>query len=176
MDKDKDKWAKVIKYLRSSNRDPDKVLKLLQGNQKGVESNYSIARSSYSMNVIATITQKMNDPKNKGKTLTHVIRQWVKSKDFEDFYNLIRSPEKLVLDKVEANKTQNKYIKQIKDLWDQPNQKKFRDYFADTKGYFITGSGSGIGRRKIRDNLFGPSKEIIKQAIPKIKKRLKNKS
>ena len=172
----KDKWAKVISYLRSSNRDPDKVLKLLQGNQKGVESNYSIARSSYSMNVIATITQKMNDPKNKGKTLTHIIRQWVKSKDFEDFYNLIRSPEKLVLDKVEANKTQNKYIKQIKDLWDQPNQKKFRNYFADTKGYFILGTGSGIGRRKIKESLLGASEKIVKEAIPKIKKRLKNKS
>ena len=109
-----DKWAKVIEYLESKNRDPEKTLKLLKGNEKGVESNYSIARSSYSMNVIATITQKMNDPKNKGKTLTHVIRQWVKSKDFEDFYNLIRSPEKLVLDKVEANKTQNKYIKPLK--------------------------------------------------------------
>ena len=59
----KDKWAKVIEYLRSSNRDPEKTLKLLKGNQKGVESNYSIARSSYSMNVIAVITQKINDPK-----------------------------------------------------------------------------------------------------------------
>ena len=175
-DKDKDKWAGVIKYLRSSGRDPAKVLKLLQGNQKGVESNYSIARSSYSMNVIATITQKLNDPKNKGKTLTHVIRQWVKSKDFEDFYNLIRSPERLVLDKVEANKTQNKYIKQIKDLWDQPNQKKYRDYFAITKGYFITGTGSGIGRRKIKDNLFGANEKIIKAALPKLKKRFKTKT
>ena len=172
----KDKWAKVIEYLRSSNRDPEKTLKLLKGNQKGVESNYSIARSSYSMNVIAVITQKINDPKNKGKTLTHVIRQWVKSKDFEDFYNLIRSPEKLVLDKVEANKTQNKYIKQIKDLWDQPNQKHFRRYFEDTKGYFIMGTGSKIGRRKIKDNLFGASKEILKEALPKLKKRFKTKN
>ena len=177
MGKDKwAKWAKVIEYLESKNRDPEKTLKLLKGNDKGVESNYSIARSSYSMNVIATITQKKLDPKNKGKSLTHVIRQWVKSKDFEDFYNLIRSPEKLVLDKVEANKTQNKYIKQIKDLWDQPNQKSFRRYFADTKGYFIMGTGSGIGKRNIKENLFGASKEIIKEALPKLKKRFKTKN
>ena len=31
----KDKWAKVIEYLKKSNRDPDKVLKLLKGNVKG---------------------------------------------------------------------------------------------------------------------------------------------
>ena len=46
-----DKWDKVIKYLRSSNRDPDNVLKLLQGSEKGKETNYSISRSSYALNV-----------------------------------------------------------------------------------------------------------------------------
>ena len=45
----KDKWAKVISYLRSSKRDPDKVLKLLKGNQKGKETNYDINRSSYAL-------------------------------------------------------------------------------------------------------------------------------
>ena len=79
----KDKWAKVISYLRSSNRDPDKVLKLLKGNQKGKETNYDINRSSYALNIIAVITQKMRDPKNKGKTRAHIIRTWVKSDDFK---------------------------------------------------------------------------------------------
>jgi len=168
----KNKWAKVFEYLKSSKRDPDKTLKLLQGNQKGAETNYSVARSSYSMNVIATITQKKLDPKNKGKTLKHIIRTWVKSKDFADFYNLMKSHENLAWNssKVEA------YVKQINDLWLKPNQQHFRKYFEDTKGYFIMGTGSGIGKRKIKDNLFGPSEKIIKQAIPKIKKRLKNKS
>ena len=54
-----DKWDKVIKHLRSSNRDPDKVLKLLKGSDKGIETSYSISRSSYALNVIALITQKM---------------------------------------------------------------------------------------------------------------------
>ena len=31
----KDKWDKVIEYLKHSNRDPEKVLNLLKGNQKG---------------------------------------------------------------------------------------------------------------------------------------------
>ena len=70
----RDIWAEVISYLRSSNRDPDKVLKLLKGNQKGKESNYDINRSSYALNIIAVIIQKMSDPKNKGKTRSHIIR------------------------------------------------------------------------------------------------------
>ena len=37
-----DKWDKVIKHLRSSNRDQDKVLKLLKGSDKGIETSYSI--------------------------------------------------------------------------------------------------------------------------------------
>mgnify|MGYP000077949730 CR=1 FL=1 len=63
----KDKWDKVIKYLRNSDRDPDKVLKLLKGNEKGHQSNYNINRSSYTLNIIAAITQKTLDPKNKNK-------------------------------------------------------------------------------------------------------------
>ena len=82
-------------YLKTSKRDPDGVLKLLQGNQKGKETNYDINRSSYSLNVIAVITQKTLDPKNKGKTRSHIIRTWVKSEDFKNFYNLMRSEEKL---------------------------------------------------------------------------------
>ena len=84
----KDKWAEVIEYLRTSNRDPKKTLKLLKGNEKGHQSNYNINRSSYSLNVIGVITQKIKDPANKDKSRSHVIRQWVKSEDFKDFYNL----------------------------------------------------------------------------------------
>ena len=61
----KDKWAEVIEYLRTSNRDPKKTLKLLKGNEKGHQSNYNINRSSYTLNIIAAITQKTLDPKNK---------------------------------------------------------------------------------------------------------------
>ena len=146
----KDKWAKVISYLRSSNRDPDKVLKLLKGNQKGKETNYDINRSSYALNIIAVITQKMRDPKNKGKTRAHIIRTWVKSDDFKSFYNLMRHEENLKwsMDKVE------KYVKQINDLWTKPNQQHWRKYFEKTKGYFIIGKGSGIGKRSISNKLF----------------------
>ena len=111
----KDKWAKVISYLRSSNRDPDKVLKLLKGNQKGKETNYDINRSSYALNIIAVITQKMADPKNKGKTRAHIIRTWVKSDDFKSFYNLMRHEENLKW----SRDSVEKYVKQINVFgWD----------------------------------------------------------
>lgn len=129
----KDKWDKVIEYLRNSNRDPDKVLKLLKGSDKGIETSYSVSRSSYSLNVIAVITQKVMDPKNKGKTLKHVIRTWAKSKDFEEFYNLMKLNEKKTYDK---NKLE-KYVKQINDLWTKPEQRKWRNYFKKTKGFLL---------------------------------------
>ena len=81
----KDKWAKVIDYLRKSKRDPDKVLRLLKGGDKGTETSYTVARSSYSLNVIAVITQRTLDPKNKDLPLTQVIWNWIRTKDFENF-------------------------------------------------------------------------------------------
>ena len=148
----KEKWDKVIKYLRSSKRDPDKTLKLLQGNQKGKETNYDINRSSYALNIIAVITQKILDPKNKGKTRAHIIRTWVKSDDFRDFYNLMRHEEKLKWskDKVET------YVKQINDLWTKPNQQHWKKYFEMTGGRLLIGRGSGIGKNKWISNKVAP--------------------
>ena len=145
----KDKWDKVIEYLKTSKRDPDGVLKLLQGNQKGKETNYDINRSSYSLNVIAVITQKTLDPKNKGKTRSHIIRTWVKSEDFKNFYNLMRSEEKLKwsMDNVP------KYVKQINDLWSKPNQQKWKKLFKMTGGYFPVDIKKLKGK-SISSNLF----------------------
>ena len=147
----KDKWDKVIEYLKTSKRDPDGVLKLLQGNQKGKETNYDINRSSYSLNVIAVITQKTLDPKNKGKTRSHIIRTWVKSEDFKNFYNLMRREEKLKwsMDNVP------KYVKQINDLWSKPNQQHWKKYFKMTGGYFLVGEeNKKLKNKNISSNLF----------------------
>jgi len=147
----KDKWDKVIEYLKTSKRDPDGVLKLLQGNQKGKETNYDINRSSYSLNVIAVITQKTLDPKNKGKTRSHIIRTWVKSEDFKNFYNLMRHEEKLKwsMDNVP------KYVKQINDLWSKPNQQHWIKYFKMTGGYFLVGEeNKKLKNKSISSNLF----------------------
>lgn len=132
-----DIWAEVfeyLEYLKTSGRDPEKILKLLKGNQKGKETNYDINRSSYTLNVIGVITQKILDPANKDKSRSHVIRQWVKSEDFKDFYNLMRHEEDLTwsMDKVED------YVKQINDLWNKPNNQHWVKYFEMTGGYFLT--------------------------------------
>ena len=147
----KDIWAEVIEYLRTSNRDPKKTLKLLKGNEKGHQSNYNINRSSYTLNIIAAITQKTLDPKNKNKNLSRVIRDWVKSEDFKNFYNLMRSEEKLKwsMDKVP------KYVKQINDLWSKPNQQHWIKYFKMTGGYFLVGEeNKKLKNKSISSNLF----------------------
>ena len=146
----KDKWDKVIEYLTHSKRDPEKVLNLLKGCDQNKESNYDVNRASYSLNVIAIITQKQLDPENKDKTLTHIIRQWVRSKDFEQFYNLMRS---------EA-------------------QSKNKEYFKSTDGYFIVGMGfqkkTGLDWKKASNRnveKIRPKAKVIENIFNKIKKK-----
>ena len=161
----KDKWDKVIEYLTSSKRDPQKVLNLLKGNDQNKESNYDVNRASYSLNVIGTITQRTLDPQNKEKTLTHVIRQWVRSKDFEVFYNLMRSEEKITYDKTKIED----YVKQLKDLWYSKAQSKNKAYFKKTDGYFILGMGSGISLKERKMDKIIPKAKIIEKIFNKIK-------
>ncbi|MDA7785851.1 hypothetical protein N8921_01355 [Candidatus Pelagibacter sp.] len=108
----KDKWDKVIEYLTHSDSNLEKVLSLLKGCDQGNASNYDVNRASYSLNIIAIVTQKQLDPENKDKTLTHIIRQWVKSKDFIQFYNLMRKQENITWDKSKLED----YTKQLKTL------------------------------------------------------------
>ena len=121
-----------------------------KGNQKGKDTLYDINRSSYALNIIAVIIQKLREPKNKGKTRSHIIRTWVKTEDFKNFYNLMRHEEKLTWSRDNVEK----YVKQINDLWSKPNQLKWKKYFNMTGGYFILVKGSGIGKRSISNKLF----------------------
>ncbi len=170
----KDKWDKVIEYLTHSDRDPQKVLNLLKGSDQGKESNYDINRASYSLNIIAIITQKQLDPQNKGKTLTHIIRHWVKSKDFIQFYNLMRSEKKITWDKSKIED----YTKQLKDLWYSKAQSKNKEYFKSTDGYFIVGMGfqkkTGLDWKKASNRnveKIRPKAKIIEKILNKIKKK-----
>ena len=133
----KDKWDKVIEYLTHTDRDPQEVLNLLKGCDQGKESNYDINRVSYSLNIIAIITQKQLDPQNKDKTLTHIIRHWVKSKDFIQFYNLMKGEEKITWDKSKVED----YTKQLQDLWYSKAQSKNKEYFKKTDGFIKLGVG-----------------------------------
>ena len=143
----KDKWAEVLDYLQSSKRDPKKVLNLLKGNQRGKESEYDVYRSSYSLNIIGVITQLQLDPKNKKFTLTQKIRNWVTSKDFESFYNLMRHSEKITYDRSKVEE----YTKQLKDLWYSKSQDQNKKYFKKTKGKILM---KNAGNKSISNKLF----------------------
>jgi len=169
----KDKWDKVIEYLTHSDRDPQKVLNLLKGCDQGKESNYDINRASYSLNIIAIVTQKQLDPENKDKSLTHIIRQWVKSKDFIQFYNLMKEHEKITWDKSKLED----YTKQLKDLWYSKSQSKNKEYFKKIDGFIKLGaiSSKTNGVNLLENHRKGieelrPKAKIIEKIFDKIKK------
>ena len=167
----KDKWDKVIEYLTYSDRDLEKVLSLLKGCDKGNASNYDVNRASYSLNIIAIVTQKQLDPENKDKSLTHIIRQWVKSKDFIQFYNLMRKQENITWDKSKLED----YTKQLKDLWYSKSQSKSKEYFKKIDGFIRLGDGfnktTGANLlEKDNNEEFRPKAKIIEKTFDKIKK------
>ncbi len=168
----KDKWDKVIEYLTHLDRDPQKVLNLLKGCDQGKESNYDINRASYSLNIIAIVTQKQLDPENKDKSLTHIIRQWVKSKDFIQFYNLMKKQENIIWDKSKLED----YTKQLKDLWYSKSQSKNKEYFKKIDGFIRLRVGfnktTGVNllekdRKEIEE--LRPKAKIIEKTFDKIK-------
>ena len=169
----KDKWDKVIEYLTHSDRDLKKVLSLLKGCDQGNASNYDINRASYSLNIIAIVTQKQFDPENKDKSLTHIIRQWVKSKDFIQFYNLMKEQENITWDKSKLED----YAKQLKDLWYSKSQSKNKEYFKRADGFIklevdfnkTTGVTLLEKNRKEIEKLI-PKAKIIEKIFDKIKK------
>ena len=158
----KDKWDKVIEYLTHSDRDLQKVLSLLKGCDQGNASNYDINRASYSLNIIAIVTQKQLDPENKEKSLTHIIRQWVKSKDFIQFYNLMKKQENITWDKSKLED----YTKQLKDLWYSKSQSKNKEYFKKTDGFIKLGV---FFNKTTRVNLLENDKKKIEALRPKAK-------
>ena len=169
----KNKWDKVIEYLTHSDRDLEKVLNLLKGCDQGNASNYDINRASYSLNIIAIVTQKQLDPENKDKSLTHIIRQWVKSKDFIQFYNLMKEQENITWDKSKLED----YTKQLKDLWYSKPQSKNKEYFKRTDGFIKLGVSinktTGVhlsenDRKEIEE--LRPKAKIIEKTFDRIKK------
>jgi len=167
----KDKWDKVIEYLTHTDRDLQKVLSLLKGCDQGSASNYDVNRVSYSLNIIAIVTQKQLDPENKDKSLTHIIRQWVKSKDFIQFYNLMKKQENIIWDK---NKLED-YTKQLKDLWYSKSQSKNKEYFKKIDGFIRLGDGFNkttevnLLEKDIKEEETRPKAKIIEKIFDKIK-------
>ena len=169
----KDKWDKVVEYLTHTDRDPQKILNLLKGCDQGRESNYGTNRASYSLNIIAIITQKQLDPENKDKTLAHIIRQWVKSKDFIQFYNLMNEQENIIWDKSKIED----YTKQLKDLWYSKSHSRNKEYFKKIDGFHKVVGGFNkntgmdtLNREKIKSVQLRPKAKIIEKTFDKIKK------
>jgi len=167
----KDKWDKVIEYLTHSDRDLEKVLSLLKGCDQGNASNYDTNRASYSLNIIAIVTQKQLDPENKDKSLTHIIRQWVKSKDFIQFYNLMKKQENITWDKSKLED----YTKQLKDLWYSKSQSKNKEYFKKIDGFIRLGdgfnktAGANLLEKDCNEEELRPKAKIIEKTFDKIK-------
>ena len=167
----KDKWDKVIEYLTYPDRDPQKVLSLLKGCDQGNASNYDINRASYSLNIIAIVTQKQLDPENKDKTLTHIIRHWVKSKDFIQFYNIMKKQENITWDKSKLED----YTKLLKDLWYSKSQSKNKEYFKKIDGYlklqmgFNKTTGTNLLEKNSNEEEPRPKANIIEKTFDKIK-------
>ena len=167
----KDKWDKVIEYLTHSDRNLENVLSLLKGCDQGSASNYDINRASYSLNIIAIVTQKQLDPENKDKSLTHMIRQWVKSKDFIQFYNLMKKRENIIWDKSKLED----YTKQLKDLWYSKSQSKNKEYFKKIDGFIRLGNGfnktagANLLEKDCNEEELRPKAKIIEKTFDKIK-------
>ena len=80
-------WADFVKEVKKKypKAKPEKVIKFIRTQYGGPskESNYNVLRSSWSMNVVAIIYQRVQ--KNKKQPLRRVIRNWVDRKDYRDF-------------------------------------------------------------------------------------------
>tara|TARA_R100000005_G_C4960045_1_gene177108 strand:- start:281 stop:838 length:558 start_codon:yes stop_codon:yes gene_type:complete len=182
----KDKWAKVIDYLRKSKRDPDKVLKLLQKQEKGAnkDSQYQVFRGSWAIAVIHAVYNKVGTPKDSRlkNTITNTIRNWCKSKDFEMEYaqwhpgkdNLLHEfSGPFHLDMYKKNLSLDKKIKMVKDIWYSKNYQYLKDMLSENNGKIP------MSDPKIRKGLYINNKMVnekdLKKYFPNAYKLSKNK-
>jgi hypothetical protein len=90
-DEDKDKWDEVIEFLETSKADPEKVLKSLKviyGKTSNKNSWYQIWRGSWPIEVVISIYNKDQTPKDgKKRSLTEIVKNWVKSEVYQVRYD-----------------------------------------------------------------------------------------
>ena len=87
------KWDKVIDYLNTTKAEPDKVLnslKTIYSQTKNSSSAYHTLRSSWPIDVVWNIYNKTGTKNKNKKNLptTEVIRNWVKSPDYDIAYRM----------------------------------------------------------------------------------------
>ena len=86
-------WADFVKEVTKKypKAKPEKVIKFIRTQYGGPskESNYNVLRSSWSMNAVAIIYNRVNDPKKKKQSLRRIIRNWAESSDYKSLYKLV---------------------------------------------------------------------------------------
>jgi hypothetical protein len=129
-------WADFLKEVKKKypKAKPDKVIKLVKTayGGPGKESNYNVLRSSWSMNAVAIIYKRVNDPKNKKHSLRRVIRNWVDSADYRSLYNLLHEP----LKKSSTDNTVDKHVRNLNDIWISKKGKYFREILKENNGLY----------------------------------------
>ena len=149
----KDKWDKVIEYLKSTNADPESVLKLIKntwavkGKKIVKTDDFNVVRRAWTLFVIHGIYNKHGVPKKELKkiTMTNQILYFIECEGYRINYNLfhpifvfnkkLKKKEKNTSDEnLYANKTHSVHAKNCRKLWDSPKGKELRKHFVRTKG------------------------------------------
>ena len=149
MDKGKDKWATLLKYLNSTDAKPESVLNLVQntwkpkGKSKVKTDDFNIIRRAWALMVVHGIYNKHGIPKKhlKKVTITNQILYFVESQGYKINYNLFHP----VKNKNKTEWTENKsdpyskkshiqHAKNCRKLWDSTKGKEVRKHFKNTKG------------------------------------------
>jgi|TARA_R100001530_G_scaffold4215_1_gene5789 hypothetical protein len=136
-----DKWNKVIKFLKTSNANPEKVLNMLKtiySKRTGPESDYEVVRNSWAYIVVGAIANKTGTPiDNKKRTTKNIIRNWIKTKQYESDWRCfhMKKVKNKKSNKVEWDQgsyedfkkiSKEKHVKQLNDVWVSKNGKKIR--------------------------------------------------
>ena len=145
------KWDKVIEYLNTTKAEPEKVLKSLQTvySQTNSSSAYHTLRSSWPIDVVWNIYNKSGTKNKKKKNLptTEIIRNWVKSDDYDIAYRMFHpgpgndmydlpGQESLMKIKLYKNLPIEKHIKNCNDIWVSAKGKRFRKDLEDNNGQY----------------------------------------
>ena len=134
-------WNKVIKFLKTSNANPNKVLNMLKtiySKRTGPESDYEVVRNSWVYIVVGSVANKFGTPKdNKKRTTKNIIRNWIKTKQYESdwcLFHLKKGKKKINELPWEQSSHEDfikipteKHVKQLNDIWVSKRGKAIRE-------------------------------------------------
>ena len=146
-------WDKVISYLRTTKAKPEKVLNMLKtiyGKKSSQESDYEVVRNSWAYIVIGSLANKYGTKDKKKKIpFTQVIRNWVKSKDYQEAWCMFhqKKVKNKKLNRVEWNRSeeedfnkisQDRHVRNLNDIWVSKNGKNIRKNLSPNNKFYIT--------------------------------------